>query len=145
MTAIRIEDKTILDFSNQKVNKHRVTQALKRVTLLVSDEDASPQLCLCRGNDIIIGMYTLKLYTVAPMKSLTARKGKTFGFSIYENTRRGSYHLDLQKHNLFKNQYWSTFDVVGNGSDNLSPGITTNDLVNIIMHCSRLNSLRAFS
>jgi hypothetical protein len=89
-------------------------------------------------------MYILRLYTVTPMKALTARKWKTFGFSIYEKTFRGERIIELKKHNLFKNQYWANYDVIGNGGATLGPGMTTKDLVNIIMHCNRLDNLRPF-
>lgn len=142
MTAIRIERKTIIDFSNQKLNRHRVTQALKKATPLVSDEGTVPWLCC--DNDIIIGMYIVRLWTTTPMKNLTARKWKTFGFSIYEKTTNGERILDLSKHYLFKSQYWSSCDILNAGGEFLSHGMTTKDLVNIIMHCNRLNSLRPF-
>ena len=143
MTAIRIQRKTLLNFSNQKLNRHRITQALRQVTPLVSNENVKPWL-RC-DNDIIIGMYVLRLYTAEHMKSLSARKWKTFGFSIYEKTTRGERILNLQTHNLFKDQYWSKYDVLGHGGATIGPGMTTKDLTNIIMHCSRLDKLKAFS
>lgn len=137
MTAIRIQYKTILDFSNQNINKSQVARAIKTVQLCSSSKEDEFSVYY---NDIVVGMYIVRLFG-APRSELGTKKWENFGFYIYEagnsDIRAFDKWINLRKNPLFNQQYWASSE--GNIS-----AIKSKDIVNIIMHCNRLNSLKSF-
>lgn len=127
MTAIRIESKTILNFScDQKINKHRITKVLRATTPIISISDN-----VIYDNDIIVGHYIIRLWNTFPTSNITHKKWSHFKFSIYERNRSGIENIiNTKTDGRFKNQ--------------LEPKVNVKSLSNMIMHCTRLNNLKLF-
>lgn len=140
MSAVKglLEHRTVLDFSKDHVSKNLVRRALCQTEIL--------DLCRKAGNitfidnDIKVGMYTIRLgfSEVHPgdnRKHLRDYGG--FKVKIFESgSPEMSAEINLNKDKRFSKQYWTGL--------NKNYNLLTKNLIDIILHCSRLNDLRVF-
>lgn len=137
MTAIRVKEeyKTILDFSKSRCSRSGVNKALRQcdLTSLVMGETFQDSTFLT--NEIKVGMYNIQLHL--PIDYLDAcHKLKDYG--DFEITISGSNHdkIDLKKDCRFKDQYWVPYNFFGK--------LRIKHLTDAILHCKRLDNLKAF-
>jgi len=136
LVKAKLKEKDILDFSAGKISKRCVKRALQQVEIL--EFDNCNGICLV-DNWITVGMYRIR---ISPIMSFD-REPKTrlkdfgnFGIDIEERGQCGK-HIDFKKDTRFKHQSWVT------AARDYQLG--TENLIDIILHCSRLNKLCAFN
>jgi hypothetical protein len=135
MTAIKIntEHKTILDFSNRKVSKNLIAQTIKNTEFLeFKYNDRRDSRTYLRYN-IKVGMY--QVYVDLTPTSSCAKRLKEYG-SFCIKVYSGTKEINLKKDPRFKSQHWVNL--------NDQYQLKTHNLVEAIMHCARLDSLKAF-
>jgi hypothetical protein len=138
MTAIKIKEEhtTILDFSTGRCSKNRVRQALQTCEMVSILEGKDITDLTWVINDIKVGMYTVRLYLL-PDSAPGYRKLKEHGdFEVIIFDTYGHDNIDLQKDGRFNNQYWVSRNFFG--------GLRVKHLVDIIVHCKRLDKLKSF-
>ena len=134
------EYRTILDFSWQKrVSKNLVRQSLRKAEISDFRRDSGSIYIL--DNEIKVGMYRIKLLfssldSSRPRQRLREYKG--VGIAILEGSDPYSYEsisIDKDKRFCYKN--WLLPSV--------NYSLRLNDLVDVIVHCSKLNKLKVFN
>jgi hypothetical protein len=144
MTIVRgnYERKTILDFGKGKVSKNRIRQALRHTDVFEAEKNNDHTIYY--DNTIRIGMYEIciipKLKLGYRFPCGTKFKLKDYGgFSIEILERNKNYlkAIDCQKDNRFKEQKWATVAYTYD--------VRMKHLLEMILHCSRLNNLRIFN
>ena len=144
MTAIKCiqENKTLLDFSEyEKVSKNLVKQMLRQVDI-VSYQDRGN--CVSHNNYFInTGLYKIKLLLDDSYGS-GARKLRNFGSFRVEILDAKDKPIHLWHDKNFSEQYWVWKNYAASVIGGKEEGQRVNDLINIIIHCSRLNKLKAF-
>ena len=144
MTKVRgkIERRTVLDFGRGKVSKNHIRQALRRAEvpeIIFTNND-----CTFIDNCIQVGMYQICIVPKvrSPFEFLDSPKTKLkdyggFTIEIFEKTNDRLKPINCQKDGRFKEQKWAslayTYDV------------RMKHLLEMILHCSRLNNLRVFN
>lgn len=140
MSLIRnkLEHRTILDFSKGKVSENSVKQALRQADVLELTNSTEVRKLIV--NRIKVGMYMIYLRFSDMDTSGNRKRLKQYGkFSIhiYEEDRSGSRSLiNLNSDSRFKSQYWTSI--------NRNSGFLMKNLADVIIHCDRLNHLKAF-
>lgn len=130
MTAIKIQNKVTLDFSNKKVTKHSIRQALRYTEMYYMDP-------LDKGktiyNIIKVGIYNIHLI-FDPSKIETGfNKLRNYGkFTIFISDKKSK--IDLNHDSKFNNQYWIK---------NISH-LRINNLIDVILYCNRIDKLKLF-
>lgn len=142
MTAIGIVNKIILNLSGQKLNKHRVSSALKEIPSSIFKNQHSAYISCYY--DIIVGMYVVRLWN-KNNSNISRKKWNSFYFNILTKDKyNNDIYIDLNTDSKFSNQYWASYQneeyVTASGR------VSTNAkcLADIIIHCNRLDSLRCF-
>lgn len=138
MSTIRgmLQSRTILDFSKNKVSKNYVAQALRKVEVLETTKNSEHSIIFIE-NYIQIGMYKIRILPYALHINSRTKLKEYGGFSI-EITETGHEDkpLNYQKDCRFKDQGWikqaSTYQ------------LHNKQLIDIILHCNRLNNLSIF-
>lgn len=141
MSAVKglLEHRTVLDFSKDHVSKDLVRRALCRTEIIGLCQQKPGNITFI-DNDIKIGMYTIRLdfSEIHPgdgHKHLRDYGG--FKVKIFENSSpEVSAEINLNKDKRFSKQYWTNL--------NKNYNLLTKNLIDIILHCSRLNNLRVF-
>jgi hypothetical protein len=135
------EFRTILDFSEGKLSKNKVKNALRKVEVreLVRLENSNT-LCLVE-NDIRVGMYQIRLSFSSFDSTHTRSKLREYGgfrVNIYERNRKGNtiQYINLSRDKRFHHQKWAKL--------NHDYAIRIKNLVDIIVYVSRLNQLKMF-
>lgn len=130
MTSLKtvVEHRDILNFSRDHISKNFVRQTLKKTQFdhIISDGKKSTIVI----NHIIVGMYHIHLI-LDGMGGL-----KNFGIQISDELRNYGKHINLDKDCRFNNQDWI--------ETNNRCRLTSKHLADIIMHCHRLNKMKAF-
>jgi hypothetical protein len=136
LVKAKLKEKDILDFSAGKISKRGVRQALRQAEILEFDD--SNGLCLI-DNWITVGMYRIRISPIMSFDRKPKTRLKDFGNFGIEIDERGQYgkHIDFKKDVRFKSQSWTT------AARNYQ--FRTENLIDVILHCSRLNKLRAFN
>lgn len=149
MTAVKskIEFRTVLDFpSEEPLSRNRVQTKLRAAE--VTDAELAPHSITYINNQIKVGMYTIRL--VFPDSSEAIDGGDirhrlnqygAFIIRISENNPVNSgddkydflQEIDITKDRRFKCQPWAHNMLFNMG-----------DLVNVIIHCHRLDKLKVF-
>jgi hypothetical protein len=139
---VKFERKSELDLGQGKISKNRVKQALRQWTVpevIFENND-----CIYIDNCIQVGMYEICI--IPKMKSGCKffddpkTKLKDYGgFSIEIFERKNDKLKAIQCHRdgRFKEQKWVSIVYTYN--------VRIKDLLEMILHCSRLNNLRVFS
>lgn len=150
MTAIRsaIEFRNISDFTSPKnLSKRQIIDQLRCAEVLEAKFDKDVVTFIV--NNIKVGMYVITLSfadsqdvtNTGTSRSRLTQYGR-FLINIYENAiavdKHGIGHvlskdIEISRDRRFKHQKWSnkeTFNI--------------NELADVIMHCNRLNDLKAF-
>ena len=134
MTAIRAryEVKTILDFSKEKCSRNKIKKSLQQCPIIATENKSKRTVYYF--NQINVGMYSIVLSL--PLDSSNnwnrLKDYKDFAISVYV----GDIPIDLQKNDLFSNQEWVRYNFFGN--------FRVKHLIDAIMHCKRLDSIKAF-
>lgn len=135
------EFRTILDFSEGKLSKNKVKNALRKAEVLEMVRlENSNTYCLIE-NDIRVGMYQIRLSFSTMDSSCTRSKLREYGgfrVNIYERNRKGNtiQYINLAKDKRFHYQKWTKL--------NHDYSVRIKNLVDIIMYVSRLNQLKMF-
>ena len=142
MTALRTksESKTILDFSEIEINKKTVKEILNNLKL-TSIYNKNSYLIVV-DNNIKVGNYLVVLSTMLPecfgiFGEQELKKFKSLHVEIFELNKGRSEKLILGRDLRFKNQYWL--------EENKKSKLKVNHLVDILLHCRRVDKLSAFS
>lgn len=145
MSAIkcRREYKTLLDFSDtdKKISKNLVKQLLRKAEVITYKTDGD--YATITSYDIIVGSYRIRLILntivhyggaaeIQDHKHL--KEYGSFFIELHEKKCNTYTLINTGKDIRFKDQYWSNFAI----------DMRTTDLVNAVMHCKRLNQLKAF-
>jgi len=138
VNKVKHEYKTILDFSNQNLNKITVKRTLNSVDIVplyqLETNRSFIKEMICIENEIKVGMYKICVVLSPAVQRLTNHKLKDFGdftIQIYELGKE----INLKRDNRFRDQYW----VQKNNS-----GLKVIDLTDIVCYCNRLDCLKAF-
>lgn len=130
MTSLKtiVVHRDILNFSRDRISKSFVRQTLRKTQFdHIIHDDKKSEIVI---NHITVGMYHIQLV-------LEARGGlRNFEVQIREGINIFKGHINLKKDGRFNTQYWNDL--------NQQSRLTTENLVDIIMHCHRLNSLKTF-
>lgn len=126
----------ILDISNGKYSKNQIKKTLRSIEVFNLQVIQGTNSFTFIQNIIKIGMYTIRLWLPgdAPPEWNRLKNFGDFQISIYENLDKKE--LDIKKDWRFKNQYWSNKNFYGK--------LRIKHLIDIIIHCYKLNSLRSF-
>lgn len=133
------EFRTILDFSKGKVSKNMIKTSLRNAEVLelVKKKDTNDFIFI--DNDILVGMYRIRLSFYSKDLSRSRTKLREYGqfhIAIYESGKDGSIHnINLKRDRRFKDQYWAKFP----GYD-----FRMKNLVDVIYYLKRLNNLKMF-
>src|SRR5574337_50905 len=130
MTAIRVheEHQTVLDFSNGKHSKNKIKRTLGECKFRWMEEDT---LFI---NKIKVGMYSIELFSFEnPPGYLKLKDCQSFDISIRESN--SSKDIPLDRDPRFRNQYWVNYNSAGK--------LRMKHLVDVIIHCQRLDRLKA--
>lgn len=141
MTAINIINKTILDLRGQKLNKSKINNALKSITVETLS-DNSPHRSIIYDYDIIVGKFVITLWKDTNEK-ISRKKWHSFSFTLHTKDKdENIVYIDAETDPLFKNQPWANKQSRYGKKDK---SITAKDLTDIIFYCNRINNLYAFS
>ena len=137
MTVSKIHRQTILDFSDKKATRNSIIQALRRTEMY----DVEPRAQFVIGNVIKVGMYNINLLLEKKenQKSHKLRKYGKFMILISEENQKHYSPLTLTTDCRFNSQLWAKNML----SNNLLE-CKINTLVDIILHCKRLDNLKTF-
>lgn len=135
------EFRTILDFSFNKISKNRIKQSLRQAEVLEVIQQEESSICTFVENDIIVGMYQIRLFfnhREVGQHRTRLRDYGGFRIAIYERTRKGTvlHNINLNKDSRFKHETWIDL--------NKDCNVRIKNLVDIIILLQRLNSLRMF-
>lgn len=123
----------VLDFSGEHYSKNRIKKTLRALEFKTIDYSGEGGRYFIH-NIIKVGMYSIHLVT-NPQEGMLKLKDLSFILiSIYEGKRK--LPITLDKDGRFKHQYW-----VQNNIDNT---FKIKHLIDAIMHCRRLDGLKAF-
>jgi hypothetical protein len=126
--------RVVLDFSNEKCSKNKVKMALRKAEILNLQFEQYGHTCTRIQNIIKIGMYTIRLWLPGdtPQSWNKLKDYGDFEIDLYDTSKS----IDMTKDSRFKGQYWSNMNFFGK--------LRIKHLIDIIMHCNRLNRLSAF-
>ena len=135
------EFRTIWDFSFNKISKNRIKQSLRQAEVLEVIQQEESSICTFVENDIIVGMYQIRLFfnhREVGQHRTRLRDYGGFRIAIYERTRKGTvlHNINLNKDSRFKHETWIDL--------NKDCNVRIKNLVDIIILLQRLNSLRMF-
>lgn len=135
------EFRTILDFSKGKVSKNHIKRSLRKVEVREVVKLPESNTFTFVENNITVGMYQLRLSFQSVDSFNDRTKLKEYGgfrIAVYERNRKANIlkNINLDKDKRFCNQYWL--------DSNKNYGLRINNLVDIIMHLSKLNNLKMF-
>lgn len=132
------EFRTILDFSHNKISKHKVRQALRTVEVqeVVCNQDTKSYTFV--ENDINVGMYQIRLsfYALSTEQRSKLKEYGGFKVEIFERSKSKSRSINLSHDKRFKDQYWVKL--------NNDYKIRMDTLTDIIIHTKRLDELKIF-
>ena len=136
VSKVKHESKVVLDLSKEKLNKSRLKKLLN--SLEISCVSTYGNQTLYFDNEVRIGIYNLKLILNDKLTTPSSLK-KYGGFNIrlYEIKRSNQIEIDLEKDINFKQNSWV--------NKNITHKLRTNDLIEIILYCKRLDRLKIFS
>lgn len=133
MTALKIkqENKIIFDLSDRKYSKSQVKKLL-RVSEIKNKREFN-NCVIFLHNYIKIGMYTIRLWLPADSSCNWSRlkNYKDFQITIQDNKK-----IELQEDRRFSSQYWVKNNFFGK--------LRIKHLVDVIMHCQKLDNLKIF-
>lgn len=138
MSTVRgkIQEMTILDFSNGKVSRNRIRKSLREVEVI--EHLQAKNIITLRDNFIKVGMYKINIYpycmSTEPRKHLKDYGG--LGIQIYESKSDSWSRINIERDKRFQDQSWIDL--------NKDYRIRVKHLTDIIYHCHKLNQLRAF-
>ena len=123
----------VLDFSGEHYSKNQVKKILRALELSTIEYSKEHGKWIIH-NSIKVGMYTIHLIANPQEGVLKLKDLGVILISIYEGNRK--LPITLDKDGRFKHQYW-----VRNNIDNT---FKIKHLIDAIMHCQRLDGLKAF-
>lgn len=133
---------TILDVSRRpRVSKNYVVNALRKADVLEL-QPAGSSLNMVE-NDIRIGMYRIKLCFADMDSSRPRQRLRQYGgfkvtiFEGKEGDEQSYKYIPIHSDRRFHGQYWL--------SSVSKYNVRMKTLVDIVMHCARLNKLKAFN
>jgi hypothetical protein len=136
LVKAKLKEKDVLNFSSDKISKRYIRQALRRAEVI--DIDYSDNDTILINNYITVGMYKIR---IIPSQISTTKRTrlKEYGGFCVEVWEQGSKEkwIDIRKDPLFRDQNWI--------EKSWHHGLYITHLVDVILHCSRLNKLRAFN
>lgn len=134
MSAIKskYEHKTILDFSDKKVTRNSIQKSLRQAEFIQTYYENSGVSLTYIDNEIIVGMYKIRLFLDVVDGAKKLRDYGRFQISI----QGGSKWINLTRDSRFKSQTW----IKSNENNQLN----ISHLVDIILHCQRLDKLKSF-
>lgn len=143
MTVLRTksENKTILDLSQVEVNKKIVKKLLNNLKL--TNTYNKNNYLIIVDNIVKVGSYLVFLGVDFPENfgifgEYNLKKIKSLHIEIFQlNKNNQMGKIVLEKDLRFKNQYWL--------ENNRKNSLKFNDLIDILVHCQRVNKLQVFS
>jgi hypothetical protein len=135
------EFRTILDFSKGEISKNMIKNALRSVEVLEVVRLKDSNTITFVENDIIVGMYQIRLifdHLDANRNRTKLREYGMFRIAVFERSYKTNsiHNINLLTDRRFKDQYWSKLN---RGYD-----LRIQNLVDIIMFVKRLNNLKLF-
>lgn len=128
MTTLKtiIEHRNILDFGKEKISKSFVRQSLRRTKFeyIIQEEEKSTLVI----NHIMVGMYRIEL--------LHGSEQRLKNFKVFIRDSHDMERINIIKDSRFANQNWIKL--------NQEYKLKIGHLVDIIMHCHRLDKLKVF-
>ena len=138
MTAIRSheEPRTVLDFSYGKSSRNKIKKALDNCHLASLEATEENEVTLYI-NSIKVGMYTIKIQLPYDLEGSRKLKDfKDFEIAIYDTVDPKAKRIDLKRDPRFRNQEWIQHNSFGN--------FKIKHMVDVVLHCKRLDRLKAF-
>ncbi len=132
----RLEYRVILDFSRGKISKNLVKRSLRQTQFLDAIHNGDDITLI--ENCIKVGMYQIDVlpYTLSIQARCQLKDYGGFAVHIREPKQGKMEVIAIYRDPRFKRRYWVEKD--------RNYRLRTNDLVNIITYCRRLNDLKAF-
>lgn len=134
MIKYKTNNKTILNFSAGKISKNKLRKALSTAKFIPSIYNDSGIHISYVDNEIIIGMYKIRILFNWNKEGLFLRNYGGFQIRIYQGD--DNQEIDLNQDLRFKSEIW-------NYSNNRFK-LKIKHLTEIIIHCQKLNNLKAF-
>ena len=127
------ESKIILTFHSNKIEKKEIEKSLKSIKLQSFFYMSDKKEITFIDNDIVVGMYKVRLYIPFFNNPQKLNNYKKFNFSIFEKTSSNYKEINIKNDSRFNLIYKKI------NHNSLS------NLVEAIYLCSQLNYLKAFS
>jgi hypothetical protein len=135
MSAIKSkqESKIILNFSDKKLSKKYINDCLKQVEIISSYYCDKLDHLVFRDNDILIGMYKIRL---SLLDIFSNNQNNQFKITIFERTAQGDKEISLSRDLRFKCSNWI--------QSNNNYKLKTKNLVDAIYLCNKLDNLKLY-
>lgn len=127
---------TILDFSKNKITKTSVRKSIRNANFFQSRYSEGGISFDFIDNEIDVGTYKIRIFLDITREGKKLRDYGRFYISIYEQSVSACKIINLSKDSRFKYQYWVDY--------NSKEKLNISHLTDAILHCKRLDSLKAF-